>query len=75
MPKLPRVNARQTLRAIERDGWEIVRQSGSHAILRHPSKPGIVVIPMHTGRALKAGTLRGILAQAGVSVDRFLELL
>lgn len=75
MPKLPTVSAREALRAIERDGWSLDRQSGSHAILQHPSKPGIVVIPLHTRRPLKRGTLRGILSQAGLSVDRFLELL
>jgi predicted RNA binding protein YcfA (HicA-like mRNA interferase family) len=44
-------------------------------MLEHPTLPGLVVIPMHARRTLKPGTLRSILNQAGLSVDRFLELL
>jgi predicted RNA binding protein YcfA (HicA-like mRNA interferase family) len=75
VPKLPTVTARETLRAIQHAGWQVARQSGSHVMLEHPTLPGLVVIPMHARRTLKPGTLRSILNQAGLSVDRFLELL
>jgi predicted RNA binding protein YcfA (HicA-like mRNA interferase family) len=75
MPKLPRVTPREVLRAVQRDGWQVVRQSGSHAVLEHPTKPGTVVIPVHSGRPVKLGTLRSILNQAGLSRDRFRALL
>jgi predicted RNA binding protein YcfA (HicA-like mRNA interferase family) len=48
---------------------------GSHHVLRHSSRPrGRVVVPVH-GPYLPAGTLRGIIKQAGLTVDEFLALI
>ena len=46
-------------------------QSGSHLILRRES--GTVVVPQH--KPLKPGTLKGILEQAGITLEEFLEHL
>ena len=74
MPPLPRLTAREAHRAIQRDGWRVVRVSGSHTHFGHPSKPGIVTIAMHTG-TMPPGTLRSIIRQAGLTVDEFIALL
>jgi predicted RNA binding protein YcfA (HicA-like mRNA interferase family) len=74
VPKLPRVTAAEVLAALARDGWYQSRQSGSHVILRHPSKPGIVPVPFHRG-TLKTGTLASILTQAGLTGDQLRHLL
>jgi predicted RNA binding protein YcfA (HicA-like mRNA interferase family) len=74
MPKLPRVTAREAIRVLRRDGWQITSQAGSHAQLTHPSKAGKVTVPMHGGD-IKPGTLGGILRQAGLSPDQFRALL
>jgi predicted RNA binding protein YcfA (HicA-like mRNA interferase family) len=66
----PRATAAEVLRALARDGWTVSRQSGAHAVLRHPTKPGRVVVPVHRG-TLKLGTMASILAQAGLSPDDF----
>jgi predicted RNA binding protein YcfA (HicA-like mRNA interferase family) len=58
------------MRAPARDEWTISRQSGSHAVPRHPTKPGRVVVPVHRG-TLQLGTTASILAQAGLSPDDF----
>ena len=48
---------------------------GSHHVPRHPARPQArVVVPVHR-RDLPAGTLRGIVRQAGLTVDEFLGLL
>ncbi|MEX2598519.1 MAG: type II toxin-antitoxin system HicA family toxin [Dehalococcoidia bacterium] len=74
--RLPRVTAGEALRALERDGWTIVRQSGtSHAILRHPRKRGRTVIPRHARAILKPGILAAILEDVGLTVREFRELL
>ena len=73
--RLPRVTAAQALRALLRDGWYVSRQSGSHAVLHHPAKPGRVVVPRHAGVILKPGILSGIIKDAGLSVEEFRELL
>jgi predicted RNA binding protein YcfA (HicA-like mRNA interferase family) len=74
MPRLPRVAARETLRAIEADGWSMVRTTGGHTHLAHPTKPGIVTIAMHPG-TIPPGTLRSIIRQVGLTVEQFTALL
>ena len=69
MPKLPRVSGVEAVRALGRLGFELARQRGSHAVLRHPDGRGCV-IPLHS--ELKTGTLSGALRQAGVSTEDFI---
>jgi predicted RNA binding protein YcfA (HicA-like mRNA interferase family) len=72
---LPRVTTREMISALERDGWRVVRQKGGHVHLTHPERPGRVTIPFHAGRTLKVATTASIIKQAGISPDRFRELL
>lgn len=74
MPKLPRVTAREMIRALRRAGWQVTSQAGSHAHLNHPTKSGEVTVPMHGGD-IKDGTLRSILRQAGITPDELRGLL
>jgi len=74
-PKLPRLTAAEVVRAIERDGWYWIRQTGSHAHYRHPMKRGLVTIPMHSGKTIPPGILRSILKQAGLTADALQGLL
>ncbi len=71
MPELPVISAAEAIRAFERLGFSIVRQRGSHIVLRRSSSG--CVVPNH--RELKTGTLSGILKQAGVSPDEFVKAL
>lgn len=75
MPRLPRVTAAELLRALHRDGWEDTRQSGSHLLLRHPTKPGRVLVSRHAGKTLKPKTLQTILDDASLTADELRELL
>jgi len=45
--RLPRITAAELLRALQRDGWTIVRHKGGHAQLKHPTRPGRVTVPTH----------------------------
>ena len=68
--KLPRdVNGAEAARALQRLGFTIQRQTGSHLILRREGRT--VVVPQH--KPLKPGTLKGILEQADVTLERFIE--
>ncbi|MBI2861301.1 MAG: type II toxin-antitoxin system HicA family toxin [Chloroflexi bacterium] len=60
---------------MERLGFVQVRQRGSHVILKKQTPQGDVgcVVPLH--RELAIGTLRGILRQARVSPEEFIENL
>ncbi len=71
MPKLPVVSGAEAIRALERMGFAVVRQRGSHIVLRKGSSG--CVVPNH--RELRVGTLGGILKQAGVSADEFIAAL
>ena len=75
MPELRRVSGREAFRALERLGFEQVRQRGSHVILKRQTPEGEIgcVVPLH--RELAIGTLRGILRQAKVAVEAFVEAL
>lgn len=69
MPKLPVLSGRDVVAALERLGFVQMRQRGSHLILQ---RDGVgVVVPLH--RELKAGTLAGVIRQAGLSQDEFLK--
>ncbi|HEY3857663.1 MAG TPA: type II toxin-antitoxin system HicA family toxin [Verrucomicrobiae bacterium] len=71
MPKLPDVSGKEARRALERLGFVFKRQNGSHVVLRRGSRG--CVIPMH--REINRGTLKGILEQAGVSLEEFKNAL
>ncbi len=73
--RLPRVTAVELLRALRRDGWLQVRQHGSHVILKHPTKTGRVVVPMHTNKILRLQTLESILEEAELTSNALRELL
>ena len=58
--------AKELRRMVEADGWFFVRQSGtSHAQFKHPTKLGLVTIPMHD-KDMKKGTAASIIRQAGL---------
>ena len=70
MPKLPRTSGAAIVKALERLGFVRIRQSGSHVIMRRGPKG--CVVPMHS--EVKVGTLAGILRQAQVSQDDFIDV-
>jgi len=74
-PKLPRLTADELLRALRRDGWQVVRQKGSHVHLTHPEKPGRVTVPRHSAATLHPKVLTSVLDQAGITVDELRKLL
>lgn len=71
MPRLPRIGSGECLSALQKMGFTIVRQKGSHVVLRRGSSG--CVVPKH--KEIRVGTLSGILKQAGVSVDDLLRNL
>lgn len=71
MPKLPRISGAEAVRALQRLGFAVARQRGSHIVMRRGSSG--CVVPNH--RELKTGTLAGVLKQAGVSVEDFTNAL
>lgn len=56
----------ELMRLLRRDGWIEVSRKGSHVKMRHPTKPGVVVVPDHGSKELAPGTERSIRKQAGL---------
>ena len=75
MPKLPRISSKEAIRVLERLGFEQVRQTGSHVVMKKETQDGEIgcVVPVH--QELKVGTLSGILKQAQVTVEEFIDSL
>lgn len=74
-PKLPAVSGKQVIAALEKEGWYVKRVRGSHHVLRHPSIPDAIPVPVHGNRPVKRGTLASILRAAGMSRDEFAKKL
>jgi predicted RNA binding protein YcfA (HicA-like mRNA interferase family) len=71
MSSLPSVSGSDAVRVLQRLGFVIVRQRGSHIVLRKGSQG--CVVPNH--HQIKIGTLAGLLKQGGVSIDDFISAL
>ena len=75
-PKLPPISGEKTIRALKHLGFVAVRQRGSHVVLKKQvSKQEEItcVVPLHNELAI--GTLRGILKQARVTTEEFIDQL
>lgn len=73
MPKLSPISAKELIKILEKQGFEIVHQKGSHVRLKHPDGRRTTV-PMHSGENVGVGLLRKILRDANISRDEFEEL-
>jgi len=71
--KLPVVSGAQCVKALERAGFVVYRQRGSHITLVRSNPKAQTTVPLH--RELDRGTLRAIIRQAGLSVDELVALL
>ena len=72
--KLSPVRAEKVIKVLEESGFSVVRQKGSHIILKDQYGRSVVV-PVHSGEELGRGILRAIIGQAGLSRKEFLRRL
>ncbi len=73
MSKLPQVSGAEVVRALQKIGFTVRRQHGSHIILRRDNPFAQTVVPNH--RQIDRGTLRAILRQTEITVDELNNLL
>lgn len=69
------VTGKDVARVAERLGFEFRRQTGSHAVYVRLTDHARVVIPMHSGVAIKRKTLRSIIEDLRVTIDEFTKLI
>ena len=70
--RLPRITAGQAQRILEHRGFQVVRQHGSHRILRDPLGRR-VILPYHADKILHPKILEAIIEDAGLPRDAFEE--
>jgi len=70
LPRIPGINHLDAVRALQKAGFEIVRQ-GKHIVMSDGTR--ILTIPRHD--PVNAFTLGGIVRDAGLTVEQFSDLL
>ncbi|MEW5987786.1 MAG: type II toxin-antitoxin system HicA family toxin [Chloroflexota bacterium] len=75
MSKVPSLPYIKIVQALQRDGWTIVRQRGSHIRLQKRVGGELLKVTVPAHRPVKRSTLAHILKQARIDVDEFLALL
>ncbi len=74
MGALPMLTARQVIRALEKAGFQVQRQTGSHVRLKH-ADGRVVTVPVHASQDVGRGLLRKILRDADITPAELLTLL
>lgn len=71
---IPSISGAKVVKALQNAGFAVTRVNGSHHMMRHPDGRSVAV-PVHAGRDIAKGTLRGILTSVGIAPDEFIKLL
>ncbi len=74
-PKLPVITSKKLIKALQRAGFYIERQRGSHISLCHHSKPDLLVLVPFHNTDLKKGMLKRILKDADMNIDELIKFL
>ena len=74
LARLPGVRAKQVISALEKAGFVVERQKGSHATMRNPDTERTTVVPVHSSE-LPRWLVKKIIKDAGLSEDDFRDLL
>lgn len=74
MPPLPPISPAKLITALQKAGFEVIRQKGSHIRLRH-ADGRVTTVPSHAGKQISRGLLRKIIRDAELSREEFLNLL
>ena len=74
MPKLPVLSYLEVIKVLNKIGYNIDHQTGSHIVLRQDKEPyRRLTIPNH--KEISKGTINSIIRQAGLTREEFLNLL
>jgi len=74
LPKISPISPNKIVKILEKEGFKVIRQKGSHVIMINSRKTRIV-IPVHPRKDIKPGLVRAILREAGISREKFLKIL
>lgn len=74
MTKLPRIKAKDLLRALKRAGFAVIRIKGSHHFLQHPDGR-VTSVPVHSGEIIGPGLLATILRDIEMTPEEFTDFV
>ena len=70
--KLPLLSSRELCKFLEKEGFQAIRQKGSHIFYRHPDGR-TTVVPQHTNKEIKRGLLKQILNEISMGREEFFK--
>lgn len=70
--KLPLLSSREVCKFLEKEGFECLRQKGSHCFYRHPDGR-TTVVPFHSNKDIKRGLLKAVLDEIQMSREEFFQ--
>ena len=73
MAKLPIVSGEQVINALEKAGFQVIRQKGSHVRMKHEDGR-VTTVSVHAGKNIGKGLLRKILRDTELTVEEFIAL-
>lgn len=75
MSKVPSISYRKVINALQRAGFIVVRQKGSHIRLQKRDGDDVIKLTVPANNPIKRGTLSRIIKDAGLELEEFLDLL
>lgn len=72
--KLPLLTAKELIKILNKFGFQVIRQRGSHIYLKHQDGR-CTVVPLHAGKEIGRGLLKRILNETEISREEFLKNL
>jgi predicted RNA binding protein YcfA (HicA-like mRNA interferase family) len=69
--KIPRLKADEVISILQRHGFALVSQRGSHQKWRNHTTGKQVIVPYHQGKELPLGTLKSIIEGSGIPAEQF----
>jgi predicted RNA binding protein YcfA (HicA-like mRNA interferase family) len=75
MSDVPRVSGKAAIAAFEKAGFDVVRVTGSHHIMKKRGHLHRLSIPVHAGKTVGEGLLKAQIKDAGLTIDEFRSYL
>lgn len=75
MTRLPDVGGDKVIKALNKNGWVIKSQKGSHIKLTNPRFAHFIIVASHGNDTIPKGTLSKIIKDAGLSREEFINLI
>lgn len=73
MPKLGIFSGAEICAILAAEGFQQVRQRGSHVVMQRQTPTGTTTVPVPNHREVRIGTLQAIIRQSGVSREKFMR--